>query len=133
MGLLLYILSVILVYLLNVPIIIYSLFRVGSWKKGSEYFRSLAHAIDQYGNPFGKYAFSDFFVKEGGYEFGNPDETLSSVFGVNQYRGTLKYFGRVMRKIIDKMFGKNHCRISIDAKLHPDIPPFEERKRETAL
>lgn len=113
MGLLLFLISVILLYLLSIPLMVYSLLRVSSFKEAGDYFFELAKSIDQFGNALGKYIFNDLFVSKGGYRFGDIDETISSVTGRNYQANTLTPSGKLFRVILDKAFGKDHCINSI--------------------
>ncbi len=54
----------------------------------------------------------NLFVEEGGYKFGNADETLSSVFGKNVKLGKCKLC-RWICKILH-LFDENHCERSIE-------------------
>ena len=47
--------------------------KVWSWK--------VSRAIDVFANIHGSEIFNDLLIKKGGYKFGNPQETISSVLG----------------------------------------------------
>jgi hypothetical protein len=60
----------------------------------SEYFWLAALSLDQSGNAICAELFNDIFLKKNpAKKFGNPDETVSHVLGVNKEAGTLNYFG----------------------------------------
>lgn len=54
-----------------------------------------------------------FLLEMGGYKFGNPKETISSVIGKNQRDNTLSIAGMILRVMLDKI-DKNHCLKSIN-------------------
>lgn len=75
------------------------------------YLWNLLISIDQFFNVFLS-PFLNMFISEKSYKFGNPDETLSSVFGKNVRSGKCKgcyYICRILH-LIDK----NHCKKSIE-------------------
>jgi hypothetical protein len=88
-------------------IFIYSLFSYSSFKEANEHYKKIALAKDQLGNVFGMYLFNDLLIKQGGYKFGNVDETISSVIGKNKLMNNLTWFGRVVDFILD-MIETNH-------------------------
>ena len=53
------------------------------------------------------------FIIDGGYKFGNPKETMSSVLGKNQRDKTLTLLGDVLRWALDRI-EKDHCLLSIN-------------------
>jgi len=84
----------------------------------SLYFRGIAESIDQLGNHVMGGLFNQWMLRAGipftdfqPYKFGNIDETVSSVLGKNQKRGTLTKSGRWLNRLLNKL-DKNH---SIDA------------------
>jgi hypothetical protein len=85
----------------------------GGSKEWNKYNQDLAIAKDQYGNAIGKYLFNWLLIKKDGYNFGNVDETISSVIGKNKIKGTLTIFGKIMDVILD-MLEKDHSIKSID-------------------
>lgn len=118
MGVLLFIIAVILLWVLSLPLIIYSMIKFRSFKTAEKYFFCIAQSIDQMGNALGQYAFNDMFIKKGGHEFGDIDETISSVIGINYINGTLTQFGKSFRAFLDFVFGKGHCQNSIGSKMN---------------
>tara|TARA_R100000951_G_scaffold105051_1_gene98591 strand:+ start:247 stop:624 length:378 start_codon:yes stop_codon:yes gene_type:complete len=75
-----------------------------------------AIAIDKLGNVIGAPFFNDTFIKKGGYQFGNPEETISSILGKNQRDNTLTKFGSFFRIALD-FIEKDHCFKSINNNL----------------
>lgn len=73
---------------------------------------SLALAIDHFGNVVDRDLFNGLLIGRGGYGFGNIQETVSSVLGKNQQRGTLTATGRGLVWILDKL-DPGHCINSI--------------------
>ena len=53
------------------------------------WFYRTAMSIDRFANVNAAELFNDIFIKKGGYKFGHPDETISSVIGKNQQNKTL--------------------------------------------
>jgi hypothetical protein len=58
------------------------------------------------------------WIKKNGYQFGNPDETVSSVIGKNLKNESLSSFGKVISNILDKI-DPNHSLNSIDYYIEP--------------
>lgn len=112
MGILLAFASVILIYLFSPFLIIYSIIVSSSLKRVSEHFFTIAVSIDQLGNVIGTDFFNHVMIKEDGYKFGSPDETISSCIGKNYQTNTLKPLGRSLRFYLDRI-EKDHCVKSI--------------------
>jgi len=91
-------------------------------KKGfkgvGEYALKIAISIDQLGNVIMQHLLNLLWVKEGGYLFGNRDETISSAIGKNKQLNTLTGFGKVIDKILD-FIDPNHSLNSIDYFIEP--------------
>lgn len=62
---------------------------------------SLALSIDLMGNVICKDAFNATMRKQGGYGFGQYNETISSVLGKNKALGTLTDFGRLVANLLN--------------------------------
>lgn len=118
MGIVLFIISVLLLWALSLPLIVYSMVKFRSFKAAEKYFFSIAQSIDQLGNTLGQYAFNDMFLKKGAHTFGDIDETISSVIGINHVNGTLTKFGKGFRVFLDFVFGKGHCENSIGSRIN---------------
>jgi 8-oxo-dGTP diphosphatase len=77
--------------------LLYSLFR----PQRNEQAYQIAYSIDQLGNVVMKDAFNKWLIKDKGYKFGNPDETVSSVLGKNKQAKTLTKSGKFLDKILN--------------------------------
>jgi 8-oxo-dGTP diphosphatase len=120
-GILLFIISILL-FVFTVPFgFIYALF-YKLFKKGitgiGEYALKIAISIDQLGNVSMQHLLNLLWIKEGGYYFGNRDETISSAIGRNKKLGTLTIFGRGIDKLLDTI-DSNHSLNSIDYYIEP--------------
>ncbi len=77
------------------------------------WFWRTARAIDVFANVNGAEFFDAIFIRDGGYKFGNPKETISSVIGKNQRDNTLSIAGQILRWMLDKI-DQDHCLNSIN-------------------
>jgi len=112
MGFLLFIISLILKRILELPMYLFGSVVALYKHEWNQYNTDLAIATDQYGNGLSKYLFNLVLIKKTGvHKFGNIDETISSVIGKNKVAGTLTWFGRVFDLILNAI-DPNH---SIDA------------------
>lgn len=105
MGFILFIIA----YILLLPLTLINFFIVR--KKG--YFRDTALSIDVFANREFRATWNKFLIKHNGYKFGKNGETISSVLGKNQLKGTLTKTGYVLVRMLDKI-EDNHCIKSID-------------------
>lgn len=80
----------------------------------ADWFYAWAISIDQLGNVVCKELFNDALIASLGVEFGNPDETISSVLGKNKVQGTLTKTGKALDWILNKL-DPNHSINSIEA------------------
>lgn len=78
----------------------------------NDYFFKLAISLDQFGNVAMSGLFNTILIKPGKNPFGDANETISSVLGKNQKNGTLKFLGRRLVALLDKI-EKNHSIKSI--------------------
>jgi hypothetical protein len=83
------------------------------FQKIGGYFKSIAISIDQTGNVFCKELFNDVLISPKGHQFGNEDETISSVLGKNKLNNTLTWAGKLLDAILN-IFEKDHSVISIE-------------------
>nr|WP_299070339.1 hypothetical protein [uncultured Allomuricauda sp.] len=83
-----------------------------------EFALKMAISIDQLGNVMMQHLFNLLWIKEGGYEFGNRDETISSALGKNKQLGTLSGFGKLIDSILD-FIDPDHSLNSIDYYIQP--------------
>ena len=101
-----------LAWILFLPLSLLNFLVVALKFKDLGYFKSSAVNLDRFGNSEFRTLFNLTLKKKGGYEFGNFEETISSVFGKNQRDNTLSFAGKVRVFILDTM-DKNHCKKSI--------------------
>ena len=69
--------------------------------------KTFAVGISQFGNVACSELFNDTLIKKGGVRFGNPDNTISKVLGLNKKEGTLTKAGLFVANILNKI-DKNH-------------------------
>lgn len=81
------------------------------YPKRGEYLYRIALGIDQLGNIVCARLFNFFLIDAHGYQFGNEDETISSVIGKNKQVNTLTVLGELLDMLLEAI-DKNH---SIDA------------------
>lgn len=77
------------------------------------YFLDSAASLDRWGNREYRRLFNKLLIKNNGYNFGNINETISSVLGKNQRDNTLSKCGVILVKILD-FLDKDHCYKSIN-------------------
>lgn len=81
---------------------LYSLFTFRlKWSRLNDYYKAMAISIDKLGNVVMGTLFNDLMKTKDGYEFGNHEETISKVLGVNKKLGTLKKPGRWLADILN--------------------------------
>lgn len=112
MGIILALIATLLMYIFSPFLIIYGMCTMSSFKEVSDYFFRIAVSIDQLGNVIGSPFFNHCAIKPEGFQFGNEDETISSVLGKNYQTSTFRLLGRSMRYYLDKI-QPNHCINSI--------------------
>ena len=78
-----------------------------SVKRLGAYFKTIAIAVDQLGNVVMSNLLNDILIKDYGYKFGDEDETISKVLGVNKANNTLLKTGKIVSSILNKI-DKNH-------------------------
>ncbi len=104
MGLLLLITSILLSILLLPVGWIYSLFTLRlKWSKLNSYAKTIAVSLDQLGNVVLSNIMNDFLITEEGYKFGDEDETISRVLGMNKKSNTLTNLGRWIADVLNKI------------------------------
>ena len=77
-----------------------------------DYLINVAVGIDQTGNAVCPRLFNAALRKDNGYPFGNCDETISRVLGMNKQLGTLTVTGKLLCMLLNKI-DKNHVENSI--------------------
>jgi hypothetical protein len=136
MGILLYILSQVLKYILTlvfgIPIILYYLTTFKWWgglKALNNYYYHLAFAQDQYGNVKFKVWMNKFMAENypNPYYFGDEDDTISYCTAMNYYKnrskGLLSFVGNTLN-LVDN----NHLHKAITNKIKRDIEAYERLK-----
>ncbi len=127
-GVLLFFISLLLLVITG-PIgfvygLFHSLFKNG-FKGIGEYLLKIAISIDQLGNVMMQHLLNLLWIKKGGYEFGNRDETISSALGRNKKLGMLTGFGNVIDAILDRI-DPNHSLNSIDYYVEPSAKVIDK-------
>ena len=88
-----------------------------SLEDANQYYGNLAYSKDQHSNVVMQKLFNLIMLKKNEgtepYKYGNPDETISSVFGKNERRGTLTRFGRFWNRFLDRI-EEDHSTKSIE-------------------
>lgn len=108
--------ATILLYLLLPVIITFMILKyifTGNKKMLTIWFYRTAREIDLFANVVGAEFWNAVFITDGGYKFGNPKETISSVLGKNQRDKTLTLLGDALRWVLDRI-DEDHCLNSIN-------------------
>jgi len=82
-------------------------------RAASYYFWQVAVAIDELGNTICQDLFNDLMIKKGGHRFGNSNETVSYVLGVNKKNGKLYWIGAALSYILH-LIDKYHVEKAAD-------------------
>jgi hypothetical protein len=102
MGFILLIVAIVLSLILLPIGWFYSLITLrGDLKKLNSYTKLIALSINQLGNVVLSNLMNDTLIKENGYKFGNEDETISKVLGINKYYGKLTKLGKKISDILN--------------------------------
>ncbi len=120
-GILLFLISIVL-FITTTPFgfiygMVYSLIK-HFFKGLGGFFVEIAVSIDQLGNVIMQHLLNMLWLKEGGYKFGNRDETISSALGKNKVQHTLSGFGKFIVALLD-LIDNNHVLDSIDYYVEP--------------
>lgn len=108
MGFILLILAIVLAIPLFIIGWLYSLITLRlKIKRLNNYAFTIALSIDQMGNVVMSNLFNAILIQKGGYKFGNPDETISLVLGVNKRIEMLTFTGKLLAELLNKI-DKNH-------------------------
>jgi 8-oxo-dGTP diphosphatase len=83
------------------------------YPKRGKYLYRIALGIDQLGNVVCARLFNFFLIDADGYQFGNEDETISSVIGKNKQANTLTMFGIALDMFLE-LIDKNHSEDAIE-------------------
>ncbi|QCX00932.1 NUDIX domain-containing protein [Aggregatimonas sangjinii] len=120
-GVLLFLISIVLLLVTGPLGLIYGIFHslfTGGFRGLGAYLLKIAISIDQLGNVMMQHLLNVLWVKKGGYQFGNRDETISSALGRNKQLKTLTGFGKAIDKILD-LLDPDHSLNSIDFYIEP--------------
>ncbi|MDO4224800.1 MAG: hypothetical protein Q4C75_02790 [Bergeyella zoohelcum] len=101
-----------LAWVLFLPLSVLNYIILLSRRKARGYFLSSAVNLDRFGNYEFRTLFNATLRKKNGYEFGNFEETISSVLGKNQRDKTLTTTGKILAFILDTI-DRDHCKKSI--------------------
>ena len=103
---------------------VYSLitFRM-SIKRLSGYLFVTALGVDQLGNIVMSTMFNDIMITKYGHKFGDEDQTVSMVLGVNKAMGTLTRFGKLIADILNKIDPDHVEKASEKCPSHENIKP----------
>jgi hypothetical protein len=85
----------------------------GSLKKLGKWWYVMAVSIDQLGNVVMSTLFNDILIRKYGIEFGDEDQTISMVLGVNKKIGTLTPLGKFIADVLNKI-DPNHVEKAIE-------------------
>lgn len=110
-NLLLFLVAIILLVpltILNLIVVLIKYNKDGIIKILSNYFYETAFDIDRFGNRNLRTLLNLTLIKSNGYKFGNIEETISKVLGINIKNKTITKTGCILCKILD-IFDKNHC------------------------
>lgn len=88
-------------------LLLYSLIRYKSFKELDKHYMKIAISLDQLGNVLGAHLFNDTLIKRHGYQFGDEDETISKVLGINKEMGDLTKLGEKIAGGLNKI-DENH-------------------------
>jgi len=85
----------------------------GSFKKLGSYWFVMAVSVDQLGNVVMSTLFNDILIRKYGHKFGDEDQTVSMVLGVNKAMGTLTKLGKFIADVLNKI-DPNHVEKAIE-------------------
>jgi hypothetical protein len=113
-GFILLVIAVVMSVVLYPIGLIYSLitFRF-SFKQLGRYWFVMAVSVDQLGNVVMSTLFNDLLIRKYGHKFGDEDQTVSMVLGVNKKMGTLTRLGKFIADVLNKI-DPNHVEKAIE-------------------
>lgn len=115
-----------LAWILVLPFTIINLLCV-LWTKGNveKYFRDSAYSLDCWGGREWRTGLNLLMLKKNSkHPFGNIEEPMSSVFGKNEYKNTLRFFfGKCVAGFLN-LIDKKHCRNAIRDDIVSSKVPF---------
>lgn len=113
-GIVLYLVARFMQWLLSPLFLIFAILSLRDFNKISSYFGDTALSIDQLGNTMGAPLFNSVFLRNNPKVlFGNPDQTISYVVGVNYLDNKLTSFGIFVVKILNTL-DKNHVQNAVE-------------------
>jgi hypothetical protein len=86
----------------------------GSLKKLGSWWFIMAVSVDQLGNVVMSTLFNDILIRKYGHKFGDEDQTISMVLGVNKAIGTLTKLGKLIADLLNKI-DPNHVEKAIES------------------
>jgi Zn-dependent protease len=84
-----------------------------SIKRLGSYWKIIAISIDQLGNVVCANLFNDLLIKKEGHKFGDEDETISMVLGLNKASKTLLPLGKALAWLLNAI-DPNHVEKAIE-------------------
>jgi hypothetical protein len=91
------------------------------------FFRRLAISVDQFGNAATATLLDFFLIKKHGVKFGNEDDTVSYILGLNKNWNTLTRLGRFTVLVLH-VIEKNHVEKAVKMKIKADQEAAERFK-----
>ena len=118
MGIILFIVALILGVILIPVFILFAIIKLMSFNDISDYFAKCAFSLDQFGNTLGGPMMNTCLLKKGATKlYGNPDETISYVTGVNYKSETLTMCGYFVAHCLDTV-QKDHVENAANTDQH---------------
>ena len=84
-----------------------------SFKRLGSYWFVMAVSVDQLGNVVMGTLFNDIMIRKYGHKFGDEDQTVSMVLGVNKKMGTLTKLGKFIADVLN-FIDKDHVEKAIE-------------------
>jgi 8-oxo-dGTP diphosphatase len=104
MGIILTIVAYILIAILSPFGILYAMIRsIFGNVNSDKYFFKVAVSLDQLGNVIMAPLFNHILIESEGKQFGDEDETISNIIGQNKSTNTLRFLGKFIAKILNKL------------------------------
>jgi len=91
------------------------------------FFRRLAISVDQFGNAATATLLNFFLIKKHGVKFGNEDDTVSYILGLNKNWNSLSRLGRFTVLVLH-FIEKNHVEKAVKLKIKADQEAAERLK-----
>lgn len=100
------------------------------WKglsKFGDFIRTIAIIIDIFGNITMQIPFNRLLITNDGYSFGDRNDTISFVLGINKLKNTLSSKGVILCNILD-WFDTDHCLNTVNDKVYKYTSLLDEIK-----